>query len=305
MPEKSIKYLLGIDGGGTKTEFLLTDINTNEINRIILGTSNPVNIGIKESEAVLRKGITEICEGLDYSEISVFAGLAGSGSDKIKAEISCFLSEYGFGKYLNGTDADSALAVALKGKNGIAVLMGTGIIAFCCKNGETQRIGGRGYLIDKGTSGFCLGSAALNAAFECIDGRGGSEIILKLIEEKLGNKLDASISEIYAGGVTYIASFAPVLFEAYKKGDSEAERIIDYNAQETAKLINAANGFFNEKTKTVICGGLSKQKEILCPFLEKYMNNKSEIEFSEEPIVYGAIFKAKANIQGDEKYAEH
>ena len=39
MSDNRIKYLLGIDGGGTKTEFLLTDINENEKSRVILGTA--------------------------------------------------------------------------------------------------------------------------------------------------------------------------------------------------------------------------------------------------------------------------
>ena len=60
MDKKSIKYLLGIDGGGTKTEFLLSDLNGNEIKRLFLGGSNPVNIGIENTLAVLEKGIKQI-----------------------------------------------------------------------------------------------------------------------------------------------------------------------------------------------------------------------------------------------------
>lgn len=179
----SIKYLLGIDGGGTKTEFLLTDIDKNEIRRAVLGTSNPVNIGIKNAKNILRQGISEICEGFDYAEISVFAGLAGGGADDIKTEISRFLGELGFGAHSNGTDADSAIAVALKDENGTAVIMGTGIIAFSRSHSGLHRVGGRGYMIDKGGSGFCLGSDALNSAFEVLDGRGGSKLILGLIEK--------------------------------------------------------------------------------------------------------------------------
>ena len=84
MSENNIKYLLGIDGGGTKTEFLLTDMNEKEIKRIFLGASNPVNIGLENTKALLKEGITEICDGYDFSEIAVFAGLAKlviNGSD--------------------------------------------------------------------------------------------------------------------------------------------------------------------------------------------------------------------------------
>ncbi len=292
----SIKYLLGIDGGGTKTEFLLTDIDKNEIRRSVLGTSNPVNIGIENAKSILRQGISKICEGFDYAEISVFAGLAGGGADDIKTEICRFLGGLGFGAYSNGTDADSAIAVALKGEDGTAVIMGTGIIAFSRSDGGLQRVGGRGYMIDKGGSGFCLGSDALNSAFEFLDGRGGSKLILKLVEKRLGKSLESSVAEIYAGGATYVASFAPVIFEAYAQGDAEAERILDRNALETAKLITAANKHLKKGEKTVICGGLCKQKDILKPFLLKYLEKDFSLEFSDEPIINGAVLLAKSNI---------
>ncbi len=290
MTENNIKYLLGIDGGGTKTEFLLTDLGERKIKQIVLGTSNPVNVGTENCKSVLRQGICEMCNGLNYAEISVFAGLAGSGSDDIKAEIHRFLGEFQFGAYSNGSDADSALEAALKGENGVAVIMGTGIVAFGCSDGKLHRTGGRGYMIDKGGSGFCFGSDALNSAFEFIDGRGGSEKILKLVENKLGKSLENSVSEIYSGGATYVSSFAPVVFDAYEHGDAEAERIIDRNAREAAKIINGARKSMNNNDKKiVICGGLCKQKETLYPFLLKYIEGDFLLEFLDEPMVYGAI----------------
>ena len=42
-------YYLGIDGGGTKTEFLLVSENGDEISRITLGASNPVDIGMSKA----------------------------------------------------------------------------------------------------------------------------------------------------------------------------------------------------------------------------------------------------------------
>lgn len=301
MSGSKIRYLLGIDGGGTKTEFLLTDLNQNKIKRISLGTSNPVNIGIENLKELLNQGISDICKDLDFAEISVFAGLAGSGADDIKSEIHNFLGRFGFGAYSNGSDGDSTIAVALKGENGAAVIMGTGIIAFSCSEGEKHRIGGRGYMIDKGGSGFCLGSDALNSAFEFIDGRGGSELILKLVQNRINQRLEASVSEIYAGGATFVASFAPVIFEAFKQGDADAERILDRNAYEAAKLIKTARKYLKEHDKTVICGGLCKQKDILKPFLDKYLEDDLNLIFSDEPIINGAIFLAKSNVLDSEK----
>ncbi|MBR3768608.1 MAG: hypothetical protein IKL10_10290 [Clostridia bacterium] len=300
MSENNIKFLLGIDGGGTKTEFLLTDLNERKIKQIILDSSNPINRGIENSELVLRLGISKICEDLNYNEISVFAGISGGSSKNIKSEIYRFLGEFGFGSYANGSDTDSTLEVALKGENGVAVIMGTGIAAFSQSDTERHRIGGWGYMIDKGGSGFHLGSDALNSAFEFLDGRGGSQLILSLIENKLGKKLEDSLSEIYSGAAAYVASFAPVIFDAFKQGDVEAERILDLNSREAAKIITAARSFLKNNEKTVICGGLCKQKDVLKPLLLKYIEEDYPLIFCDQPTVNGAVSLAKANIIGGE-----
>ena len=162
MNKSKIKYCLGIDGGGTKTEFLLTDIHSAEIKRLVLGSSNPVNEGLDAAKAILKEGIHAVCGGIDLGEISVFAGIAGGGTSVNKKAISDFLGSFGFGAFSNGSDTDSVLQAALKGENGVAVIMGTGIVAFSQSDGECHRTGGRGYMIDKGGSGFHFGSDALN-----------------------------------------------------------------------------------------------------------------------------------------------
>lgn len=286
-----IAYLLGIDGGGTKTEFLLTDLDGNEIKRVILGESNPVNAGFDSAADVLKSGIDTVCDGICTKEISVFAGIAGGGSRENKEKISLLLADFGFGAYANGCDTDSTLQAALNGENGTAVIMGTGIIALSRLNGKTHRTGGWGYLIDKGGSGFCIGSDVLNAAFEFLDGRGGSELIFRLTEEKLGTPLADSINNIYGGGAAYVASFSPIAFEAYKKGDAVAESILERNAREAARIIKM--GYEFSKGKAVICGGLCRQKDILKPLLLKYLGEVFPVEFSDKTAAEGAVALAR------------
>ncbi len=291
---KNIRYLLGIDGGGTKTEFLLTSSDGNEIRRLFLGNSNPVNQGIENTFAVLREGITEICTDIDISKVSVFAGIAGSKTDENQKLICHFLSDFGFGFFDCTSDIDLALEVSLKGGNGTCVIMGTGIVAFSRSGENLQRAGGRGYMIDKGGSGFHFGSDALNCAFGYIDSKDGSETILNLIEKKLGKELVSSVSEIYNGGPSYIASFAPVIFEAFGLGDTFASEIIERNACEAAKIINSSRKALEKSDdKIVICGGLCKQKEILYPYLFKYIDDDAPLTFLDEPMVNGAITLAK------------
>lgn len=297
MDATEISYFLGIDGGGTKTEFLLTDLECNELERIILCASNPVNLGIDNTFRILEQGIMQVCRNVNRSEISAYAGLAGGISGNNRELIKDFLSGFGFGAADNGSDTDNALEMALCGKDGAVVITGTGIVAFSQSNGIRQRIGGWGYLIDKGGSGFSFGSDALNSAFECYDGRGGSAVIMNLVQDKINKPLPECISDIYSSGAAAVASFASVVFDAYRQGDETAEKIIDRNAYEIAKLINTCcKNLTDENKKVVLCGGMCRNQDILKPFITKHLKADCIIEFSTEPMVNGAVLLAKANI---------
>lgn len=113
MNDNKVKYLLGIDGGGTKTEFLLCNSDGTEIRRLFLGGSNPVNKGVENTFAVLGEGIAQICDGFDFSQVSVFAGIAGAKSGENQRLINEFLSRFGFASFGCGSDIDLALEAAI------------------------------------------------------------------------------------------------------------------------------------------------------------------------------------------------
>ncbi len=291
--EEPVTFYLGIDGGGTKTEFLLTDQEKNEIAHFALGPSNPVDVGMERCKAVLEEGIRRIGESVDLSRVSVFAGLAGGITGDNKRLIGQFLSTFPFGAARCGSDIENALEHTFGGKDGLTVIMGTGIVAFRREAGMQTRIGGWGYLIDAGGSGFHFGSAVLDSALKYFDSRGGSEFLFKAVTEKLGKPIDRAISEIYRGGKAYIASFAPLAFTAYQKGDPEGRRILAENAKECALLIRA--GLRETSLPVTICGGLARFEAILRPLLEQELGKGVSLSFLSTPMVLGALSLAKKN----------
>ena len=58
--ESQPMYYLGVDGGGTKTSFALADGEGNIINELVLGPSNPVDLGFEGASDILSKGINEM-----------------------------------------------------------------------------------------------------------------------------------------------------------------------------------------------------------------------------------------------------
>ncbi len=292
--KKEANFLLAIDGGGTKTEFLLTDLKRKEVSRVYLGASNPVDIGMESTQRILSEGIREVCRGIDLRQVALFAGLAGGITGTNKAQINDYLSTFGFAFYANGSDTENVLEIALEGGDGVAVIMGTGIIAFSQENGKRHRIGGWGYHIDSGGSGYNIGSQALEAALKYSDGRNGSRILNELIEDAMGKSVSDCIADIYSGGKAKVASFAPFVFKAYKMGDEFSRNIIEANVREVCEIITAGIKHVSTKEpRVVICGGLASCEDILKPFFAERLGKKINLEFSVKPVVNGALMLAE------------
>ena len=74
---QSPRYYLGIDGGGTKTDFVFADENGKILQKLRLGPSNPIDAGFEYATAILNQGICTLTAGIPKNLISVFAGIAG------------------------------------------------------------------------------------------------------------------------------------------------------------------------------------------------------------------------------------
>lgn len=296
--ERDIRYYLGIDGGGTKTEFLLADRDGKELKRVLLGTCNPNDIGMEATLAVLNQGIMEICGSLLKSQISVFAGIAGSTTGDHKQRILAFLEKHRFGRIAADSDAKNAVAAALCGDDGIAVILGTGSIAFVQVNGESRRIGGFGYLLGDGGSGFSIGRDAIAAALTDEDGCSEPTILRRLVHEKCGGEtIWDQVSQFYKGGKRLIAGYAPLVFEAYRLGDWAAKEILRKNMKAVARLIEGAASRLPQLSNipVVLCGGLTRDSDILIPILKEELIPAKvtySIDLCQRSMAHGALILA-------------
>lgn len=294
-----MKYFLGIDGGGTKTAFRLEDGDALAIQELILGACNPNDIGMEACLRLLDDGCSAVCEGLDRSEVSVFAGIAGAASGDNASRINAFLEGLGFGASACGSDFENALQLAktLAGDEVVILIAGTGSVACSLHEGQRKMIGGLGYLLDSTGSGFFLGREALTAALKETDGMAPKSLLLPLCEAKLGMPVRNAVADIYRGGKTFIASFAPVVFEAERKGDAAAAEILDRNAKGMAELIETAlKTFEGKETPVVIAGGLCREDAALDKYLRRYIDPAQVIVYTTEPMVTGASGIARERV---------
>jgi N-acetylglucosamine kinase-like BadF-type ATPase len=291
-------YYLGIDGGGTKTAFVLADEQNNIIKEGVGGPTNPVDVGMPMTLSRLGEGIDTLLEGVPHNAVSVFAGIAGGMTGDNRACIRDYLHTLGFAASDCGSDVQNVVAAGLGTSGGICIIMGTGSATFLQKDRELLRFGGYGYLFEDGGSGYALGRDAIRVALAAEEMGGEPTLIHDLLLTALQTPTVLSaLSDFYSGGKTYVASFAPIVFEAYEQGDAVASRILRNNmacvAEELAKARQALKG--DCPVRTVLAGGLTKQADVLLPMLKEQLDDAAmyEITILTEPPVMGAVALAK------------
>lgn len=282
------KTMIGIDGGGTKTEFVLFSETGKIISRILLDESNPNSCGIKQSCHVLKTGIdTLLAVCADVS--GIFAGIAGFFSGNNGDKLVCFLKKtYPNIKIKCGGDILNVIASAEDLSNCAAVICGTGSVVYANVNGEIKKVGGWGYLLDGAGSGYDIGRDALCAALAENEGIGPQTALTQLIEKELGTKPINQIDEIYKKGKSYIASLAPLVFQALGNGDQEAERIMNRNMDRLAFLIDHVMNTYDCGNTIVLSGGILSHGEIVLKFIRAKLDKKYRFVVPELPQIFGA-----------------
>lgn len=290
---------MGIDGGGTKTSFKLVDENGVVVNKIIKGSSNPNDIGMENTFALLKDGIGDVCKGIPYSGITLFAGLSGGGMTSDNArQLNRFFNKFGFYAFDNGSDIENLVSLSDYEKS-ILVIMGTGFIVYALNGTKRKRISGWGQLFDEGGSGYTLGRDAITAVLCAGDGSGQQTALTSLLEQKLGETAEKHLAKFYQGGKRYIAEFSEIVFTAAQHGDKVSIEILEKNMSFVADKINTAmkvltDGSNTQSIPVLFSGGISKKDDVLFPLIEKHMAgvNARLISIKNDP-VDGALRRAK------------
>jgi glucosamine kinase len=158
---------LGIDGGGSKTSFLLEDGNGRELARTEAGPSNWLSSGSDEARESLAAGIAALPSAPDVA----CGGFAGAGRPAgIAFYRGCLESLLPETRVLVETDAFITYVGAIGIQPGVLLIAGTGSIALARRNDGTMiRVGGWGSVFGDEGSGYWVGREAISAALRAHD----------------------------------------------------------------------------------------------------------------------------------------
>ena len=225
--------VVGVDGGGSKTEAVIMDSDMRIIGEGRAGPSNPLRVGVTSAAAAVREAIDEACAAakvrrsdLDAAEV----GLAGARRRELRERMRETLLPLGIRDIEVVTDADIALYGATDGAPGLVVIAGTGSI--CCginARGKQLCAGGWGPIAGDEGAGAWIARRALRAVAYASDGRGPQTLLTEFACNYFHvSTADDLTTAIYAPTITNerIAGFGKDVVEAAKRKDEVAAQII-------------------------------------------------------------------------------
>ena len=314
---KHEKYIIGIDGGGTKTHAVITDVHGKFLAEHFAGPSNFQIIGVEKSVETIFSLIEMCCESVEcwFTDITtVVCGLTGAGRIGDQKRMADGLKKFAVSKkkklkkIIIESDARIALEGAFKGGPGIILIAGTGSIAFGKDSrGNVHRVGGWGRVLGDEGSGFYLGRLGLTAVTRHIDGRGDKTILMDMIAKELG-LIDQTtiINAVYKNNFD-IASIAPLVIKAAEKKDTVCRAIIENAVVELAwhiqvaaeKISMTSTKKVKEKIHVSFIGGLIANETLVSALLKQYLDVNFPVIEIIQPMsspAYGAIVMGQTKL---------
>jgi len=241
-------FFLGVDGGGTKTAFILTDADGRVAARHEGGSSYYIQIGFDGLHALLAEGVNAVlakAEATAADIIYAFFGLPAYGEDSTAQPFLEVIPEavLGHHRYACGNDMICGWAGSLAGEDGINIVAGTGSIGYGERGGRSARGGGWGETFSDEGSAYWIAIQGLNAFSRMGDGRLPQGPLYALLMQELKLKSDLDIcGYIYAKTTPSrdrIAALSRLVARAAAQGDAEARRIFAEAGRELALIVDS------------------------------------------------------------------
>lgn len=293
--------IVGIDGGGTKTEMVLCDEYGCVLNHVVGGPSSPTSQPVESAIANIRNTLDILLKnfgGMQGNIDSLFAGISGgsvgNNSAMLKKEFTQMLPCCA--NMNNGSDAVNALRSVVVQGDALIAIAGTGSSVFANVGGEMHQVGGWGYLLGDEGSGFDLGQRALKSALRAIDGRGESTLLTLRCEDVLGETVAQAIPKLYAGGRMKIAAFAQVLLQAAQQGDAVAQMQLEESVRNLAETIMTAGRYIHSKSKRVAVAGSIWKNALYFNKMQNELGDDYLLCRTDLPPVYGSYVIAMQQV---------
>jgi len=267
---KNSSCKIGVDGGGTKTEFILVDAAGTIIARHLAAGCNPSQCGPDNSRAILQAGLAALLESAPASGLRPPVSalhLYMAGSTATWREIAAGLS--GFGALVIAPDSLPVLELATGGAPGLVLHAGTGsFVTARPPDGSVHYAGGLGWKLGDAGSGFDLGRRGLALALLELQAlppsAAGSPPLQQVSPLAEALRAHTGLADYAANSRFFyqdpaanaaIAGFAPRVLELAEQDCGPAQQVVADSVTDLARLADQViHRLFPAPTAPLPCG---------------------------------------------------
>jgi N-acetylglucosamine kinase-like BadF-type ATPase len=231
-----VAVFLGVDGGGTKTAFVLIDDLGHVLGSARGGSAYHLEHGLPHVRQVFEDGVAEVTAraGITAADITyAFVAIPthGEASHEVAVLDELPAAALGHDRYRCGNDMIAGWAGSLASADGIAVVAGTGSLTYGERAGASSRVGGWGELFGDEGSGYWIGLEALIAFTRMSDGRLPRTALYDLVRAATGVDADLDVIDVvftqWQRGRGRIAALSRLVVDAAGAGDPVADDVLD------------------------------------------------------------------------------
>jgi len=239
------RYVMGVDGGATKTLAAVLDLEAKTLHVGRGGPSNEDAVGARAAVQALLVAADEAIgrAGVDAGELGgAVLAIAGTDTEHVAAGVR----EARTDAWLVVNDVVGAWATATGGGPGVAAIAGTGSNVFGVGGeGESTRAwraGGWGHVLGDEGSGYWLGVQSIKAALRHREGSGPATGLSDAALEFFGEEsVEAVAQSVYSKPLSKgeIAAFAIETGRLAPQGDVVARELYEHGARKLGEQIKA------------------------------------------------------------------
>ncbi len=284
---------LGVEGGGTKTAWVLLEDDESGPKLIDEGQLPPTNFRLTN-----RERLAAIFRELSRKVERVGVFLAGCGTPTDHAELAKLCADvWPRAAIVTGSDRESGFAAAFGDGDGIAVNAGTGATITGRRAGRTDQAGGWGHILGDAGGGYFLSLQTLRFVLRDYDlHRRGSALAQEVLRALCLNDLSELVRWAQTAGKMEIATLAPLVFAAGAGGHEQVNEILRSGARVLAEYTCAVTDRLEFRAPPVaLLGGLFHRHSI---YVAAYRRKLAEmlpdanVFVAEKPSALGAAWLA-------------
>lgn len=266
-----MRYVLGVDGGGTKTHALVSQENGQILGHGEGATSNHQVSGLHAAIAEIRKAVESALymSKLLPGNIEIgFYCLAGADLPEDFQMLEKAIGELALSKTIRiKNDTFAALRSGLTRPSGVVVVCGTGFnAAGIAPNGRELVLPGLGAISGDRGGGGAISMEIIRSVMRAWDGRGEKTLLTDLVLNALNlESIEILLEKLYHQEIKHhdLLVLVPLLFDAAEKDDEVARNLIIAVGKEvgiTARALIRRLGLQNRRSEVVLAGSVFKGK---------------------------------------------